>query len=125
MKTFHPIHLSASAIINGFILSCLVCAFPSLANEVPIKPIEDVKVLEIPKGNLQDLGGPQERNTQQWQWGVGKDYEANHNQIEYQVNPNTLKLSPSLDYQKDEQDWQNLHRGDPKQTGGNFPFAKF
>lgn len=125
MKIFRLMHLSTSAIINGLILSSLVCAFPSLANEVPIKPVEDVKVLEIPKGNLQDLGGLQERNTQQWQWGVGKDYEANLNQIEYQVNPNTIKLTPSVDYQKDEQDWQNLHRGDPKETGADFPLVEF
>ncbi|GBF82336.1 hypothetical protein AsFPU1_3764 [Aphanothece sacrum FPU1] len=118
-------HLSTSAIINGLILSSLFSAFPTLANEVPIKPVEDVKVLEIPKGNLQDLGELQERNTQQWQWEVGKDYEANLNQIEYQVNPNTIKLTPSVDYQKDEQEWQNLHRGDPKETGADFPLAEF
>ena len=96
-----------------------------LANELPIISMEEVEALETPTGDSQDLRVLEAKDNPQWPWEVGDKSETNGNNVEYTIDINSLENSPSVNLEKEDKNWQNLHRGDPKKSGGRVPLADF
>ncbi len=96
-----------------------------LANEVPIISGEQVKPLETSTGKSQDLGTVEAQGDQQWIEKRGDTAETYQPIIDYKLDINSLDTSPSVNQKKEDEDWQNLHRGDPKSQGGGLPLLKF
>lgn len=97
---------------------------PVSANEPPIISGEEVQPLETPTGVSQDLIIFEAKDNPQWPWQVGDQPESNGSP-DYTIDVNTADDSPSVDLKKEDQEWQNLHRGDPRESGGKVPLADF
>ncbi|HAC63186.1 MAG TPA: hypothetical protein DCF68_06505 [Cyanothece sp. UBA12306] len=96
-----------------------------LANEAPIISKEEVNPLETTTGVSQDLMGLEAKDNPQWPWQVKDQWEINDNDLEYTIDVNSINNSPSVNLEKEDQEWENLHRGDHKESGGTVPLVDF
>ncbi|MGK7881787.1 MAG: hypothetical protein AB4060_17060 [Crocosphaera sp.] len=114
------------AFISMVILSAIVASLPDvLANEPSVTKVENVEPLETPTGNWQDLQGLESQDDQQWSWDIEESDGIISENLEYEVSPDLSNDSPVVDVEKEDEDWENSNRGDPKKSGGLIPFAEF
>ena len=114
------------AFISMIILSAIVASLPDvLANEPTVKTAETVEPLERSTGSWQDLQGLEAQENQQWSWDIEESDGIISENIEYTISPDLSDDSPVADVEKEDEDWENSNRGDPKQSGGLVPFAEF
>ena len=114
------------AFISMIILSAIVASLPDvLANEPTVKTAETVKPLEVSTGNWRDLQGLKVQDNRQWSWDIEESDGIISENIEYTISPNLSNNSSVADVEKENEDWENSHRGDPKSSGGLVPFAEF
>ncbi|MDJ0661107.1 MAG: hypothetical protein QNJ42_16700 [Crocosphaera sp.] len=114
------------AFISMIILSAIVASLPDvLANEPTVKTAETVQPLEASTGNWRDLQGLEVQDNQQWSWDIEESDGIISENIEYTISPNLSNDAPVADVEKENEDWENSHRGDPKSSGGLVPFAEF
>ncbi len=125
MMTNQLIDKKLSTLITLMVVGNSVVTLPLLANQPPTNTINEAEALPMPTRNLQDLEELEINNTQPWQWQVGDEVETNRRNIEYEIDADTLENSPSADLKKEDQEWQNLHRGDPRNSGGGFSITEF
>lgn len=125
MKNHKTLQNSSVALIGLIMLGSLTEISPALANEFPIISSEEVERQDTPIGNSQDLTGLEEKNTQQWQWGVNEESVPNRNNLEYKIDTDNARETPSVDLNRDDEDWENLNRGEPRNRGGEFPLTQF
>ncbi|MGK7957691.1 MAG: hypothetical protein AB4063_20915 [Crocosphaera sp.] len=114
------------AFISMIILSAIVAALPDvLANEPTVKTAETVEPLERSTGNWQDLQGLEAQENQQWSWDIEESDGIISENIEYTISPDLSDDSSVANVEKEDEDWENSNRGDPKKSGGLVPFAEF
>ena len=114
------------AFISMVILSAIVASLPDvLANEPSVTKVENVEPLETPTGNWQDLQGLESQDDQQWSWDIEESDGIISENLEYEISPDLSNDSPVVDVEKEDEDWENSNRGDPKKSGGLIPFAEF
>ena len=108
------------------ILSAIVASLPDvLANEPTVKTAETIEPLERSTGSSQDLQGLEAQENKQWSWDIEESDGIISENIEYTISPNVADDSPVADVDKEDEDWENSNRGDPKKSGGLVPFAEF
>ncbi|MDJ0843854.1 hypothetical protein [Crocosphaera sp.] len=114
------------AFISMIILSAIVASLPDvLANEPTVKTAETIEPLEASTGNWRDLQGLEVQENQQWSWDIEESDGIISENLEYTISPDVSNESPVADVEKENEDWENSHRGDPKKSGGLVPFAEF
>ncbi|MGK7940048.1 MAG: hypothetical protein AB4062_07845 [Crocosphaera sp.] len=114
------------AFVSMIVLSAIVSSLPAvLASEPVITTVDELEPLKLPSGDLQDLQGLEENETQQWSWDIEDSDGIISEKIEYEISPELMEGSPIIDPDKEDEDWENSHRGDPKKSGGTIPFAEF
>ena len=114
------------AFVSMIVLSAIVSSLPAvLASEPVITTVDEVEPLKRPSGDLQDLQGLEETETQQWSWDIEDSDGIISEKIEYEISPELMEGSPIIDPEKEDEDWDNSHRGDPKKSGGTIAFAEF
>ncbi|WP_107668205.1 hypothetical protein [Cyanothece sp. BG0011] len=114
------------AFISMMILSAIVASLPEvLASEPTVTNVETVEPLEMSTGQWQDLRGLETREREQWSWDIEESDGIISENIEYEILPKVSNDSPVADVEKEDEDWENSHRGDPKSSGGLIPFAEF
>ncbi|WP_231599043.1 hypothetical protein WH8501_20780 [Crocosphaera watsonii WH 8501] len=114
------------AFISMVILSAIVASLPDvLANEPSVTKVENVEPLESPTGNWQDLQGDQTQDNQQWSWDIEESDGIISENLEYEMSPELSDDSPVVDLEKEDEEWENSNRGDPKKSGGLIPVAEF
>ncbi|MGK7881676.1 MAG: hypothetical protein AB4060_16485 [Crocosphaera sp.] len=114
------------AFISMVILSAIVASLPEvLANEPTVNGLETVKPLETPTGSWEDLQGSETQDNQQWSWDIQESDGIISENLEYEISNDPANDSPVADVEKENEDWENSNRGDPKKSGGLIPFAEF
>lgn len=114
------------AFVSMMVLSTIVASLPAvLASDPVVTTVEEVEPLETSTGNWQDLQGIEETDTEQWFWDVEDSDGIISEHLEYEIAPELIESSPNIDPEKEDEDWNNSHRGDPKKSGGTIPFAEF
>ncbi|MDJ0730741.1 MAG: hypothetical protein QNJ33_12185 [Crocosphaera sp.] len=108
------------------ILSAIMASLPDvLANEPSVTNVDTVEPLETSTGEWQDLQGLEGQKSPQWSWDIEESEGIISENIEYEISPDLSHDSPVADIEKEDEDWENSHRGDPKSSGGLIPFAEF
>ncbi|MDJ0602072.1 MAG: hypothetical protein QNJ37_24930 [Crocosphaera sp.] len=114
------------AFISMMILSAIVASLPEmLANEPTANVVETVEPLERSTGSWEDLQGLEAQKIPQWSWDIEKSDGIISENIQYTISPDLSPDSPVADVEKENEDWENSHRGDPKSGAGLIPFAEF
>ncbi len=126
MKPLRVVNYLWPAFVSMMVLSAIVASLPAvLASDPEVTTVDEVEPLEQPTGNLQDLQGLQTTETQQWSWDIEDSDGIVSENIEYEISPELMEGSPSIDPEREDEDWENSHRGDPQKSGGTIPFAEF
>ncbi len=114
------------AFISMVILSAIVASLPEvLANEPTVNSVETVKPLETPTGSWEDLQGSENQENQQWSWDIQASDGIISENLEYEISSDPANDSPVANVEKENEDWENSNRGDPKKSGGLIPVAEF
>ncbi|MDJ0511416.1 MAG: hypothetical protein QNJ64_19510 [Crocosphaera sp.] len=126
MKPLRVVNYLWPAFVSMMVLSAIVASLPAvLANDTVVTTVEDVEPLQTSTGNWQDLQGIEETDTEQWSWDLENNDGIISENVQYEITPELIEKSPTIDPEKEDEDWQNSHRGDPKKSGGTIPFAEF
>ncbi|ACB49847.1 hypothetical protein cce_0496 [Crocosphaera subtropica ATCC 51142] len=126
MKPLRLVNYLWPAFISMMILSAIVASLPEvLANEPSVTNVETVEPLEASTGEWQDLQGLEAKEGQQWSWDLEESDGIISENIEYEISPDRINNPDVIDVEKENEDWENSNRGDPKSSGGLIPFAEF
>jgi hypothetical protein len=106
------------------VLASLTPCPGAVAQEVPIRSIEDVAPLPTPTGNVEDLANVGGKNTSQWSWETKETVNSAPPKSRLGTSAPADPHSPSR-IQKDDRNWQDINRGEPKNSSTTFPLTQF
>lgn len=101
--------------LMGVVLSLSTSA---IANETPIRSVEEVEAPETVTGSSEDLRGLESNN---WQWEVGEEW----GNIDYSVEKESSTEISTPDVRPEEAgDWEN-NTGEPANPSTGIPLTTF
>jgi hypothetical protein len=113
--------------LGGLVLSTLAVAIaPLAAQNTPNARIRDVEEVPSPpaaSGSITDLEALENRSVQDWSWGESYDEVLERQSGTYQVGGQGA--TQNIDPNQELQDWNNQHRGDPRERSSGIPLTQF
>jgi hypothetical protein len=96
---------------------------PLMAQEPPVRSVEEAPPLPRSTGNSRDLRQLEQRRPREWQWqNVLFESQKNFNQsdpLRYKISPNSANPNQGFE------DWERLNQGDPKRGSPSIPITTF
>jgi hypothetical protein len=96
---------------------------PLMAQEPPVRSVEEAPPLPRSTGNSRDLRQLEQRPSRDWQWqNVFFESQKNFNPpnpLRYKTAPNSAIPNQGFE------DWERLNQGDPKRGSPSIPITTF
>jgi len=104
----------------GLAIAPAIC--PLMAQEPPVRSVEEAPPLPRFSGNSRDLRQLEQRPSRDWQWqNVLLESQKNFNPPTLRYKSAPKSANPNQGFE----DWERLNQGDPKRGSPSFPITTF